>query len=219
MVWVLDCPNLPEAGNLSPGMAERWTNVAQVLDQAATNERVPLDLLTAIAFVESRWNPFVTSSANAQGLMQVIPSTGRYVADRIGVVWQPWDPEINAMVGAAYLRMLLNRWNGRPVDWAIASYFAGGGNVSKYGPAKYDHYVEAVKQARRAVNDTRTRCQQGGGGNVPRWTRRGSGKATGGGATKKHAPPYEGPPERAPSEAGGGGLLLIFGLLLLGAAR
>lgn len=219
MLWVLDCPELHEAGNLSPGMAQRWRDVSVYFDQAATNEHVPADLLTAIAFVESRWNPFVTSSAGAQGLMQVMPATGRYVADRIGVVWKPWDVEINAVVGAAYLRMVMNRWSGKPIEWAIASYYAGGGNVSKHGPGFYSGYANKVQRARRAVNATQTRCEQGGGGEIPKWVGTSSGKGRGGGAHKKTVPTNDGSGATwPPTDTGGDPAPLITALLLILAA-
>jgi cell wall-associated NlpC family hydrolase len=83
-------------------------------------------LLSAVAKAESAYNPRAVSSAGAQGLMQLMPSTAR----SLGV--DPYDPA-SAVDGAARLMsQLLDRFGGR-VDLALAGYNAGPGAVQRYG--------------------------------------------------------------------------------------
>nr|WP_231120515.1 lytic transglycosylase domain-containing protein [Lysobacter tabacisoli] len=77
---------------------------------------------------ESIFTPTARSSANALGLMQILPATGAQVARGIG---QPWggadslyDPDTNITLGSAYLRQLMDKYGGQPY-FAIAGYNAG----------------------------------------------------------------------------------------------
>ena len=107
---------------------------------AGTKYGVDPKLLSAVARAESGYNPNAVSSAGAQGLMQLMPST----AQGLGV--DPLDPA-QAVDGAA--RLLagnLNKFGS--VDLAVAAYNAGGGAVSRYGGippfAETQNYVRRV---------------------------------------------------------------------------
>ncbi|MFY9225034.1 MAG: lytic transglycosylase domain-containing protein [Blastocatellia bacterium] len=84
-------------------------------------------LLFEVIKQESGFNPKATSSKNARGLMQMIPST----AKRFGVR-DAYDPRDNLAGGCRYLVWLLRRYNGR-LDLALAGYNAGEGAVERYG--------------------------------------------------------------------------------------
>ncbi|MDR1075180.1 MAG: transglycosylase SLT domain-containing protein [Xanthomonadaceae bacterium] len=74
---------------------------------------------------ESIFNPNARSSANAMGLMQVLPATGARVARDIGYSGASslYDPDTNITLGTAYLRQQLDNY-GAPY-FAIAAYNAG----------------------------------------------------------------------------------------------
>lgn len=93
---------------------------------AAATHRVSESLIYAVMRAESNFNPYAISSAGAQGLMQLIPSTARNVG-----VSNTFDPHQNIHGGAKYLRMMLDRF-GR-VDLALAAYNAGPEAVERYG--------------------------------------------------------------------------------------
>ena len=92
---------------------------------AAARYDLSPELLDAVARTESRYDPAVVSSAGAIGIMQLMPDTAR----SLGV--NPWDPTQNIMGGAAYLRALLDRFDGE-IDKALAAYNAGPGRVVQY---------------------------------------------------------------------------------------
>ena len=84
-------------------------------------------LVLAVIQVESAYQTNAVSSANARGLMQLIPAT----AARFGVR-DSFNPSDNIRGGMSYLRWLLRRFNGDVVK-SVAAYNAGEGAVDRYG--------------------------------------------------------------------------------------
>ncbi|MCC7097126.1 MAG: lytic transglycosylase domain-containing protein [Thermomonas sp.] len=84
---------------------------------------------------ESIFDPRARSSADARGLMQVLPSTGATLARRLGVPLANadalYDADTNITLGTAYLRQLLGRFNGKPY-LVIAGYNAGPGAANRW---------------------------------------------------------------------------------------
>ena len=76
---------------------------------------------------ESLFHPTIRSSAGAVGLMQLMPGTGREVAQAEGLRFSPAileDPEMNIRLGTAFLASMVRRFDGRAED-ALAAYNAG----------------------------------------------------------------------------------------------
>ena len=88
--------------------------------------RVSPALVLALISVESAGRVDAVSSANAQGLMQLIPDT----AARFGVT-DTRDPDQNIRGGVAYLDWLMGEFHGDPV-LALAGYNAGEGAVRRH---------------------------------------------------------------------------------------
>jgi len=132
-------------GTIGPAGAE-WRGLAGEFADliAGAAERHELDpvLLTALAQVESAFDPRAVSPKGARGLLQLMPAT----ADRFGVV-DAFDAGENVEGGARYLRWLLERYGGR-TDLALAGYNAGEGAVDRFsGIPPYRetrHYVRQV---------------------------------------------------------------------------
>ena len=92
-------------------------------------------LIHAITYRESMFDPKVISHAGARGLMQLMPSTAKFIAKKIKNRYikkhLTTKPEYNVKLGTAYLERLLNKYdNFYPL--AIAAYNAGDRNVSKW---------------------------------------------------------------------------------------
>lgn len=84
---------------------------------------------------ESRFVAKARSSAGAQGLMQVMPATAKWVAKRMGMSgYRPGmvaDVDTNIALGTGYLRYVLDQLDGSPV-LAAAAYNAGPGRARKW---------------------------------------------------------------------------------------
>jgi soluble lytic murein transglycosylase len=108
-------------------------------------------LVAALIRQESEFNATVISHANAYGLMQVLPSTGRDLARHFRVrryhSSQLLTADRNIQFGTYYFRNLLNSFDGR-ADLALASYNAGAGRArlwQTWGPYREPaEFVETV---------------------------------------------------------------------------
>ena len=97
-------------------------------------------LMTALMAQESTFTPEIKSSANAWGLMQLIPSTGKRYARKVGMTRfttaSLQDPEVNVRLGMQYFKDLSDRFGGD--YFAIASYNAGENRVAQWRAEKPD---------------------------------------------------------------------------------
>jgi len=122
--------------------------------------RLALDpyLVLALSRQESLFNPRATSSSNARGLMQLIPSTARKMASQNGMDTETialYDPSVNVKLGTTYLRNLFEMFHGDEFH-AVAAYNGGENAVSKWiakSPGPDDEWVEniAYKETREYV--------------------------------------------------------------------
>lgn len=109
---------------------------------SAARHGIDAGLMKAMMHTESAFNPNARSPVGAQGLMQLMPAT----ASRFKVS-NPWNPADNIEGSAKYIAWLLKRFNNN-VEFAVAGYNAGEGNVDKYNgipPFKETrNYVKSV---------------------------------------------------------------------------
>jgi soluble lytic murein transglycosylase len=84
-------------------------------------------VVAALIGQESTFDPQIKSTANAWGLMQVVPATGRRLARSLGIrrftTASLTDPDINIKLGTLYFSQLVERFGG--TYYALASYNAG----------------------------------------------------------------------------------------------
>ena len=99
---------------------------------------------------ESRFVIPARSSVGAQGLMQVMPATGKWVADKIGLgSYSPrllQDPETNVLLGTSYMRLIMEGLDAHPV-LASAGYNAGPGRARRWrdlAPLEGAIYTESI---------------------------------------------------------------------------
>lgn len=126
--------------SLLPGTAVRhWlfpVHYAQAVQDSAERYGVDPALVAAVIKSESNWVSTARSGAGAEGLMQLMPSTAKELANR-GIVdasaYDPdklSDPAVNIEYGTAYLASLLRSTGSQ--DRAVAAYNAGPGAASSW---------------------------------------------------------------------------------------
>ncbi len=98
------------------------------LERYAKQNSVDPFLLAALARQESEFNPKAVSYANARGLTQILPSTGRELSRRLQVrpysTARLFQPQVNLQLGSFYLKSVADSLAGR-WEAALAAYNAG----------------------------------------------------------------------------------------------
>ena len=133
-------------------MRRAYGEFGPLVESAAARAGLNADLVRALVWVESGFQPGVRSHAGAVGLMQLMPAT----AARFGVHDRA-NPERNLDAGTRYLAFLLRYFRG-DVRLALAGYNAGEGAVVKHGwrippYAETQAYVPAVLSAWRTFSE------------------------------------------------------------------
>lgn len=131
-----------EVGLRFPTAFERLFVAHAEAESVATNE------LLAIARRESAMDPLAVSPVGARGLMQVMPTTGRLVARKLGMAWRSshlQTVDYNIAIGARYYRSLLDRFDGHRAK-ALAGYNAGPHRVDRWAaePLPTDRWIEGL---------------------------------------------------------------------------
>jgi soluble lytic murein transglycosylase len=107
---------------------------ASVIREQAAAKHLDPALIAAVIYAETKFEPR-TSSAGAEGLMQILPSTAHFLAGLSGgVSFTTSDlatPAINIAYGSYYLRYLLEHYDGNEM-LAVAAYNAGLANVDSW---------------------------------------------------------------------------------------
>jgi soluble lytic murein transglycosylase-like protein len=124
-------------------------SAGQVGSIAATQGVSP-SLAAAIGWQESGFDNGAVSSANARGVMQVMPGTWTWIQRSLGVgPLNPFSASDNVRAGSAYLRNLLSNTGGN-VPLAVAGYYQGLGSVRRVGMySDTQRYVANVLALRR----------------------------------------------------------------------
>ncbi|MEE8483257.1 MAG: transglycosylase SLT domain-containing protein, partial [Nitrospinota bacterium] len=127
----------------------RWS---VVYGESRKNGVDPMAVLALIR-QESKFNADIVSSADARGLMQIIPPTGKRISRAMNEKnFNPdflFDPEVNIRMGTFYLAALLRKSGGELAP-ALASYNAGSRAVDKwlkkysYSAAEAEVFIERI---------------------------------------------------------------------------
>ena len=124
-----------------------WQEVVEATKYA----RLDPWLVLGVIRQESAFNARAVSSSDARGLMQLLPSTGREVYQRIGLeAFRDdllFDPQLNVRLGAQYLSRLADTHRGNLI-LALAAYNAGPGRVKQWlkelSTADWDEFIERL---------------------------------------------------------------------------
>ncbi len=119
--------------------------LSAIMTDAGARHGVDPRLLAAVAARESAFNPNARSRVGACGVMQLMPTTARYLG-----VNNVFDARENVMGGARYLRTLLDTFHG-DLDLTLAAYNAGPGAVQRFNGvppyAETKAYVTSIRIA------------------------------------------------------------------------
>src|ERR1700683_2297927 len=107
---------------------------ASVIREQAHAKQLDPALIAAVIYAETKFEPR-TSSAGAEGLMQIEPETAEFLAKLSGgysfTTSDLGTPKVNVAYGSYYLRYLLDHYEGNEM-LAVAAYNAGLGNVGRW---------------------------------------------------------------------------------------
>ena len=119
-----------------------------IIRQQASEKGLDPALIAGVIYAESHFRD-QTSQAGAKGLMQLMPQTADYIAEKSGgtafVQGDLATPQVNISYGSWYLRYLLIKYEGREV-LALAAYNAGEGKVDEWvvgASARGEHFRAA----------------------------------------------------------------------------
>ncbi len=108
-------------------------------------------LVASLIRQESEFNPSAISRANAYGLMQLLPRTGKGEAKKTGLSHYSTDslldPNINIELGTRYFRQMVDEFGGQ-VEYALAAYNAGADRVADWRASgtyrDVEEFVESI---------------------------------------------------------------------------
>ena len=107
---------------------------SDVIRQQAAEKHLDPALIAAVIYAETKFDPRA-SSAGAEGLMQILPGTAKYLARRSGAttfrISDLGTPAVNIAYGSYYLRYLLDHYHGQ-LPLALAAYNGGMTNVDRW---------------------------------------------------------------------------------------
>ena len=125
---------------------------SEYFNSALQNLNISKTFAMAIARQESAWNPMAQSSANARGLMQLLPSTAKLTAENNQLPYQGeqdlFKPLNNILLGTAHLNELNGKYPNNRILIA-AAYNAGANRVEKWlsranGKLALDEFVASI---------------------------------------------------------------------------
>lgn len=121
--------------------------------EAANLHGVPPGLVKAVIHTESDFKPNARSPVGAQGLMQIMPDTAKWLK----ITGNVYDPRTNIFGGTDYLGRLMRMFNN-DFNKVIAAYNSGQGTVQKYGDVPpfretKDYVKRVTKRWKELYND------------------------------------------------------------------
>jgi len=145
--FALDIPDLPRKYWEALFPKPYWSDLKR---SAAANGLDPY-LVASLIRQESEFNPNAVSRANAVGLMQLLPKTGKAVAKEVKLkrysASQLYTPAVNMQLGTRYFRGMVDRFGGS-FEYALAAYNAGSDRVDEWlAQGKYrdpQEFVESI---------------------------------------------------------------------------
>jgi soluble lytic murein transglycosylase len=144
--FALDIPDLPRTYWEALFPKAYWND----LRRSATANGLDPYLVASLIRQESEFNPNAVSRANAVGLMQLLPKTGKLVAREVKLkrysASQLYTPAVNLELGTRYFRGMVDKFGS--FEYALAAYNAGSDRVEEWlAQGKYrdpQEFVESI---------------------------------------------------------------------------
>ena len=145
--FAVDIPDLPRPYWEALFPRAYWTDLRKY---SQLNGLDPF-LVASLIRQESEFNAGALSRANAVGLMQLLPKTGKTVAKQVKLKGynspQLFTPAVNLQLGTRYFKDMVDKYNGQ-FEYALAAYNAGSDRVSDWlGEGHYrdpQEFVESI---------------------------------------------------------------------------
>lgn len=107
----------------------------EIIAEHARNYNLEPQLVAAVIRVESSFKSEAESAKGARGLMQIMPETGAWAAEQVGMHdydgEKLFDPHVNITLGTWYLHHLYQTFDTNPYA-ALAAYNGGRGHVKRW---------------------------------------------------------------------------------------
>jgi soluble lytic murein transglycosylase len=144
--FALDIPDLPRKYWEALFPKPYWNDLKR---SSVANGLDPY-LVASLIRQESEFNPYAVSRANAVGLMQLLPKTGKVVAKEEKLkrytASQLYTPAVNMQLGTRYFKGMVDKFGA--FEYALAAYNAGSDRVEEWlGQGKYrdpQEFVESI---------------------------------------------------------------------------
>jgi len=145
--FAVDIPDLPRPYWEALFPKAYWSDVRKY---SLLNGLDPF-LVASLIRQESEFNADAISRANAVGLMQLLPKTGKSVAKQVKLKGyrapQLYNPTVNLELGTRYFKDMVDKYNGQ-YEYALAAYNAGTDRVADWlGEGHYrgpEEFVESI---------------------------------------------------------------------------
>ena len=145
--FALDIPDLPRKYWEALFPKPYWND----LKRSSESNGLDPYLVASLIRQESEFNPNAVSRANAVGLMQLLPKTGKLVAKEVKLkrynASQLYTPAVNLQLGTRYFRGMVDKFGGS-FEYALAAYNAGSDRVDEWlAQGKYrdpQEFVESI---------------------------------------------------------------------------
>ena len=136
----------------------------QMIESNAKKHNLSPAFVSAIILNESSFQPRVESSVGARGLMQLMPKTAEWIAQKMKIEGyafeRMYDPESNISFGCWYLNYLASLFHGDPVCVACA-YHAGQGQVTAWlSDSRYSNDGISLDLERMSDGPTKTYAER-----------------------------------------------------------
>ncbi|MBQ3234839.1 MAG: lytic transglycosylase domain-containing protein [Clostridia bacterium] len=124
------------------------------IEKVCLERGVEPELVLAVARTESSFDERALSKKGAVGLMQLMPSTAKFIAKREGIYdeFDLYDSQTNLYLGICYLDYLFEKYEDETL--VLCCYNAGEGTVSKWTESEvlnppYKETKEYIKKVKR----------------------------------------------------------------------